>query len=124
MTAHSEALDVIHQKVARGDLVVRQNCLIHYCDENISFLKQCDAMEQYQTEVNERIDVYAGKTARQKYAKDKRYLDFHASIWVCCHYYTVATQRMNTTCRKCDILTIQCLQLMNLSRKVTSSCKV
>lgn len=40
-------------------------------------------MEQYLTEVDERIDVYAGKTARQKYAKDKRYLDFHACIWVC-----------------------------------------
>jgi len=83
MEAHSEALDALRQKIIRGEVIVsviqRKNSEVS--SNHLSI--QANSIEQYEVEVKERIDEYAGKTQRQKYAKDTRYVEFHNSIWVC-----------------------------------------
>ena len=80
MLAHSQALDTIHQKVARGELVVSFQ-LSAGCKLKGLHTKK-NVIEQYENQLKEQVDEYAAKTARQKYAKDVRYQDFHSSIWV------------------------------------------
>ena len=80
MMAHSQALDALYQKVARGELIVCPPSLSAWEDRLID--TQDNATERYELEVKDRIDAYAGQTSRQKYAKDQRYMDFHSSIWV------------------------------------------
>lgn len=63
MAAHSKALDAIAKAIAHGDQVG-------------------DAHERYERGLQTGLEEYAGKTKRQKYAKDERYRDFHSSIWV------------------------------------------
>ncbi|CAA7261357.1 unnamed protein product [Cyclocybe aegerita] len=62
MGAHSQALNDMHQQIIRGEVVA-------------------DAQARYEEGLKAILDQYAGKTTRQKYARDERYQQFHASIW-------------------------------------------
>lgn len=121
MTAHSQSLDTIHQKVARGELVVS----FHFSGEDMvkGFVyPKRNVIEQYENQLKEQVDEYAAKTARQKYAKDARYLDFHSSIWVCLTPVSIWDFLITTpSFRKFIIPMIPCPQLPNLFRKVGNS---
>ncbi|KAF8158331.1 hypothetical protein B0H34DRAFT_450510 [Crassisporium funariophilum] len=62
MEAHSKTLDHIHQQIARG--------------EEVNNVLEC-----YTAGLQERLEEHAGKTMRQKYAKNPKYVDFRSSIW-------------------------------------------
>ncbi|KAF8809574.1 hypothetical protein BYT27DRAFT_7094222 [Phlegmacium glaucopus] len=62
MTAQSQTLDDLHQQVARGEQI-----------NNV--------IERYKAGLQDRLEDYAGKTTRQKYAKNPKYLEFRSSIW-------------------------------------------
>jgi hypothetical protein len=80
MAAHSKALDAIAKAIAQGDQVVSIYFLNTKLSLNITY--KGDAHERYERGLQTGLDEYAGKTKRQKYAKDERYRDFHSSIWV------------------------------------------
>ena len=81
MTAHGQTLDDLHMQIARGEKIVSFIasrlflCLIH--------IKQDNVVTKYKDGLQDRLEEYAGKTARQKYAKNPKYHEFRSSIWVC-----------------------------------------
>ncbi|KAF8908919.1 hypothetical protein CPB84DRAFT_1766349 [Gymnopilus junonius] len=62
MEAHATTLDEIYQQLARGERIDKP-------------------VERYDNGLEERKNNYAGKTTRQKYARDERYKLFRSSIW-------------------------------------------
>jgi hypothetical protein len=80
MAAHSKALDAIAKAIAQGDQVVSTYFLNTTESSNVTH--KGDAHERYERGLKTGLDEYAGKTQRQKYAKEERYRDFHSSIWV------------------------------------------
>ena len=81
MAAHSKALDAIAKAIAQGNQVVSTYFLNIILSSKYA-TNQDDAHERYERGLKTGLDEYAGKTKRQKYAKDERYRDFHSSIWV------------------------------------------
>ncbi|KAI0248580.1 hypothetical protein BJV78DRAFT_1131167 [Lactifluus subvellereus] len=59
---HEQTLRDLHQQVVAGDEI-------------------SDIQERYQVQVQEKLDVYGGKTSRQKYAKSEEYAAFRQSIY-------------------------------------------
>lgn len=80
MAAHSKALDAIAKAIVQGDQVVSTHFLNTTLSSNVTY--KDDAHERYERGLTTGLDEYAGKTKRQKYAKEERYRDFHSSIWV------------------------------------------
>ncbi|KAF8964213.1 hypothetical protein BDZ97DRAFT_1904521 [Flammula alnicola] len=62
MTLHAQSLDAMHQLIARGEPVA-------------------NPQELYEDNLKQRMEEYAGKTSRQKYARDQRYNEFQSGIW-------------------------------------------
>ncbi|KDR82732.1 hypothetical protein GALMADRAFT_88325 [Galerina marginata CBS 339.88] len=62
MTAHAGSLDALYQQIARNEQIV-------------------DAATRYEDSLQERQEEYLGKTTRQKYARNPKYIDFHSNIW-------------------------------------------
>jgi E3 SUMO-protein ligase NSE2 len=80
MTAHSQILDDLHQQVARGEKIVSAVFPVNSVSDSY---KQNNVVVRYKAGLQERLEEYAGKTTRQKYAKNPKYLEFRSSIWVC-----------------------------------------
>lgn len=81
MTAHSQTLDELHQQVGRGEQVVSS---LFFQLTSVSYpYNQTNVIERYKAGLKDKLEEYAGKTTRQKYAKNPKYVEFRSSIWVC-----------------------------------------
>ena len=80
MTAHSQTLDDLHQQIGRGEQIVSSVLRV---DFGVLVNKQNNVVARYKAGLQDRLEEYAGKTTRQKYAKSEKYLEFRSSIWVC-----------------------------------------
>ena len=81
MTAHGQTLDDLHMQIARGEKIVS---FLHFPLASMSYLyEQNNVIVKYNDGLQDRLEEYAGKTARQKYAKNPKYHEFRSSIWVC-----------------------------------------
>lgn len=82
MTAHSETLDDLHMQIARGEKIVSFSVFRRFFSVSYPY-QQNNVVIRYKDGLQERLEEYAGKTARQKYAKNPKYHEFRSSIWVC-----------------------------------------
>ena len=83
MTAHSQTLDDLHMQIARGEKIVSSRL---FPSASVSYpYKQNNIVVKYKDGLQDRLEEYAGKTTRQKYAKNPKYHEFRSSIWVCQH---------------------------------------
>jgi len=81
MEAHAQALDDMYQRLVRKEDVVSSLPSLHRPSGQQKF--QDKPVQRYGNGLEERKNAYAGKTTRQKYARDERYKSFRAGVWVC-----------------------------------------
>lgn len=80
MALHTAAVNDIHQTLFSGGTVV--SLIYHDLPLSINCECQDSPVEVYEKTFKKKINEYRGKTARQKYAKQQEYQNFHESIYV------------------------------------------
>ena len=83
MKSHEDSIDDIYQKLGQGDSIVRltrSNGCHHFLTFRWSI--EVNAIDRYDKGVKSRMEDYAKKTTRQKYAKSEVYAKFKYGIFV------------------------------------------
>lgn len=107
LTAHEKTLDGLFQQVSRNENIVRLVSQLSDCSLLTS--RQEGVIEMYENGVQQRLEAYKQKTARQKYAKSDQYHKFKQAIYVSRTLITIPIfLKFCLACRRCNIQTRLC----------------